>query len=113
MDSGGRMKQGQSRAAMTAKRLAPLCAWWLLLATANSFGQRYPILPVPGSPRSIYTMMQDSRSRIWMGTIDDLFCFDGVHFFSLRGYGYPRETAWNHPRPLGSFRDSDTWGGIR
>ena len=98
------MKQGHFRAAMTAKRLAPLCAWWLLLATANSFGQRYPILPVPGSPHSIYTMMQDSRSRIWMGTIDDLFCFDGVHFFSLRGYGYPRETA--------NALAEDTDGGI-
>ena len=53
--------------------------------------QHYPILPVPNSPHSIFAMMQDSQSALWLGTIDDVYRFDGEHFYSLREYGFPRE----------------------
>ena len=49
-------------------------------------------------------MMQDSHSRLWLGTIDDVQCFDGAHFFSLRQYGFPKEV------PNAFAEDSD--GGI-
>jgi len=75
-----------------------------VMATATAFAQHYPILPVPGSPHGIFSMMQDSRSAIWMGTIDDVLRFDGQHFYSLRQYGFPRET------PNSFAEDSD--GGI-
>ncbi|MGA3093381.1 MAG: serine/threonine-protein kinase [Terriglobales bacterium] len=77
------------------------CSCWLWLATVTSWGQRYPIVPVPNSPHGIFTMMQDSRSRIWLGTIDDVLCFDGVHFYSLRQYGFPKEV------PNGFAEDSE------
>jgi hypothetical protein len=56
---------------------------------------------VPNSPHGIFTMMQDSRSRIWLGTIDDVVCFDGVRFYSLRPYGFPKEV------PNGFAEDSE------
>lgn len=80
--------------------MACLC----LLAAATAFAQHYPVLPVPGAPHGIFTLMQDSRSALWMGTIDDVYCFDGEHFYSLRQYGFPRETA-------NSFAE-DSDGGI-
>lgn len=63
----------------------------LFFASLAAYGQRYPVIQVPGAPHGIFTMMQDSQSRIWMGTIDDVYCFDGVHFYSLRPYGFPKE----------------------
>lgn len=74
------------------------------LLAAASFAQHYPFLPVPGSPHGIFTMMQDSHSALWLGTIDDVVRFDGKHFYSLRPYGFPRET------PNSFAEDSD--GGI-
>lgn len=76
----------------------------MILATATACAQHYPILPVNGSPHGIFSMMQDSHSAIWMGTIDDVLRFDGQHFYSLRPYGFPRET------PNSFAEDSD--GGI-
>lgn len=73
-------------------------------AAAAACAQQYPILPVPGAPHGIFTMMQDSQSAIWMGTIDDVLRFDGEHFYSLRPYGFPKET------PNSFAEDSD--GGI-
>jgi len=75
-----------------------------MMAAAPACAQHYPIVPVPGSPHGIFTMMQDSQSAIWMGTIDDALRFDGQHFYSLRPYGFPRET------PNSFAEDSD--GGI-
>ena len=40
-------------------------------------------------------MMQDSQSALWLGTIDDVYRFDGEHFYSLRPYGFPRERVTN------------------
>jgi tRNA A-37 threonylcarbamoyl transferase component Bud32/ligand-binding sensor domain-containing protein len=81
------------------------CFCWLLLATTTLIGQRYPILPVPNSPHGIFTMIQDSNSRIWMGTIDDVICFDGVNFYSLRQYGFPKEV----PNAFAEDSDGGLW----
>jgi tRNA A-37 threonylcarbamoyl transferase component Bud32/ligand-binding sensor domain-containing protein len=77
----------------------------LLLAATASFSQRYPILHVADSPRGIFTMMQDSRSRIWMGTIDDVVSFDGARFYSLREYGFPKEI----PNGFGEDNEGGIW----
>lgn len=66
---------------------------FLFPATTTCLGQHYPILPVPGSPHGIVSMMQDSKSRIWVGTADDMLCFDGGRFYSIRPYGFPKEKA--------------------
>ena len=76
----------------------------MMVSAATACAQHYPILPVPGSPHGIFSMMQDSRSAIWMGTIDDVLCFDGERFYSLRTYGFPKETP-------NSFAE-DSEGGI-
>jgi protein kinase-like protein/two component regulator with propeller domain len=79
------------------------CCLWL--ATATLFAQHYPVLPVADSPHGIFTMMQDSRSRIWLGTIDDVVSFDGVHFYPLRQYGFPKET----PNSMAEDDDGGIW----
>lgn len=85
-----------------------LQAWlWncvVFTAAVVACAQKYPFVQVPGAPHGIYAMMQDSRSAIWLGTIDDVLSFDGEHFYSLRPYGFPRET------PNSFAEDSD--GGI-
>jgi hypothetical protein len=58
---------------------------------ATACAQHYPILPVPNSPHGIFAMMQDSQSALWLGTTDDVYRFDGEHFYSLRPYGFPAE----------------------
>ena len=75
------------------KHLVWICLSWLVALPYSMRAQRYPILPVPNSPHGIFTMMQDSRSGIWLGTIDDVFLFDGTRFYSLRPFGFPRETT--------------------
>jgi len=64
-----------------------------VLAVQSAAGQHYPILPVPNSPHNIFTLMQDRESRLWAGTMDDVYMFDGERFYSLRPLGFPRETA--------------------
>lgn len=76
----------------------------ILLLSATSFAQHYAILPVPGSPHGIFAMMQDRHSALWLGTIDDAVRFDGENFYSLRPYGFPKES------PNSFTEDSD--GGI-
>jgi ligand-binding sensor domain-containing protein/tRNA A-37 threonylcarbamoyl transferase component Bud32 len=85
-----RMASRSRKSAEYRVRIFLLCGLILLLP-ALGLGQHYPILPVPGSPHDIYAMMQDSKSRIWIGTKDDVFCFDGSQFYSLRSYGLPGE----------------------
>ena len=75
------------------------------LLAATSFAQHFPILAVPGSPHAIFTMMQDSRSALWLGTIDDVIRFDGERFYSLRPYGFPRET----PNSFAEDKDGGIW----
>jgi tRNA A-37 threonylcarbamoyl transferase component Bud32 len=76
----------------------------MMAAATTAWAQHYPILPMPGAPHGIFTLMQDSHSAIWVGTIDEVFRFDGEHFYSLRPYGFPKET------PNSFAEDSD--GGI-
>jgi len=76
----------------------------MALTAATVRAQHYPILPVPNSPHGIYTLFQDSRSALWLGTVNDVLRFDGEHFYSLRPYGFPREI------PVSFAEDSD--GGM-
>lgn len=94
-----------ARLSAVAAMRVPFSLSCLLLLTSASFGQRYPILQVPDSPRGIYTMMQDSHTRLWLGTIDDVICFDGVHFYSLRPYGFPKEA----PNSFAEDSDGGVW----
>jgi hypothetical protein len=83
------------RAAEYAKenvRATILLSLMLLFGSAG-FAQRYPILPVPNSPHGIVALYQDSKSRIWVGTKDSVYCFDGVNFYSLRQFGFPAEAV--------------------
>jgi hypothetical protein len=79
-----------------------ICAMALTAATVCA--QHYPILPVPNSPPGIYTLFQDSRSALWLGTANNVFRFDGEHFYSLRPYGFPKEV------PVSFAEDGD--GGM-
>ena len=56
--------------------------------------QQYPFLPIPGAPKSIKTIFQDSRGRLWLGG-RDLACFDGSRFFFLRDYGFPSVASYD------------------
>ncbi|MEI9977627.1 MAG: protein kinase [Edaphobacter sp.] len=79
--------------------------WGLVLLAAPLFAQHYPILPVAGSPNNIIVLFQDSKSRLWIGTDEDLICFDGTHFFSMRAYGFPKET----PRSITEDDEGGIW----
>ena len=76
---------------------APSCilTLWLLAGTGSqAFGQQYPFLPVPGSPKNVRTLFQDSRGRLWLGG-DDLAYFDGTRFSFLRDYGFPPAASYD------------------
>src|ERR1700735_3459110 len=74
---------------------ACILTWWLLSgAGSQSFGQQYPFLSVPGAPKNVRTLFQDSRGRLWMGG-DDLACFDGTRVFFLRDYGFPPAATYD------------------
>jgi len=78
--------------------------WGLLLWAAGLPAQQYPFLPVAHSPRNIERIIEDRQGRLWVGTHDDVECFDGTRFFSLREYGFPPVFAY------GLAEDSE--GGI-
>ena len=99
------MARGQGR--QSAWRL--LCLLAISLAAQVSTAQRYPVLLVPNSPRQIFTMMQDSQSRLWLGTIDNVYSFDGARFYSLRPYGFPRET----PNSMADDAEGGIWIGTQ
>jgi tRNA A-37 threonylcarbamoyl transferase component Bud32/ligand-binding sensor domain-containing protein len=44
---------------------------------------------VANSPKNIEHMLQDGQGRLWIATHDDVLCFDGSRFFSLRELGLP------------------------
>jgi tRNA A-37 threonylcarbamoyl transferase component Bud32/ligand-binding sensor domain-containing protein len=82
---------------------APSCIFaWSLLAGAGTqaFGQQYPFLPVPGSPKVVKTLFQDSRGRLWLGGPEPA-CFDGARFFFLRDYGFPHGEAYDFSEDTG------------
>ena len=81
---------------------------WLAAATICA-AQRYPFLLVPDSPHGIFTLMQDRESRIWLGTIDNVYSFDGERFYSLRDAGYPHEIANSYAEDPGG----DIWIGTQ
>jgi hypothetical protein len=68
--------------------------WLLAGACSAALGQQYPFLPVPGSPKGVTNLFQDSRGRIWLGGAQ-LSCFDGTRFFSLADYGLPKVTTYD------------------
>jgi hypothetical protein len=61
----------------------------LLLAARVLFGQQYPFLLVPNSPKTAGALMEDSRGRLWVGATDDAVIFDGSRFYSLHEAGFP------------------------
>jgi tRNA A-37 threonylcarbamoyl transferase component Bud32 len=67
---------------------AALCLFITCLWPGRVLGQQYPFLPVPGGPKSVESLFQDSRGRLWLGG-PELACFDGTRFFFLRDYGLP------------------------
>jgi tRNA A-37 threonylcarbamoyl transferase component Bud32/ligand-binding sensor domain-containing protein len=66
----------------------------LVLLASAGFGQQYPFLSVPGSPKSVKSLFQDSRGRLWLGGQQSA-CFDGTRFFFLRDYGFPDAEAYD------------------
>ena len=63
--------------------------WSFLLAAINGAAQQYPFVPIPDSPRNIEHILEDRQGRLWLSTHDDVLCFDGARFFSLRDFGFP------------------------
>jgi tRNA A-37 threonylcarbamoyl transferase component Bud32 len=53
--------------------------------------------------------MQDRESRLWTGTIDDAYMFDGERFYSLRPLGFPRET----PNAFAEDHEDGIWIGTQ
>jgi len=77
----------------------------VLLAAGGSgaFGQQYAFLPVPGSPKGVTSLFEDSRGRLWLGGSQPA-CFDGTRFYDLHAYGFPVADAYDF--------SEDTGGGI-
>ncbi len=72
--------------------LIPCAIMYVPLAVPVAFGQQYAFLPVPGGPRAVKALFQDSQGRLWMRgeqSGPELACFDGTRFFDLREYGFP------------------------
>jgi serine/threonine-protein kinase len=91
---------------LLAGKDAALCAFFFGLITifsADAFAHQYPFLSVPGGPKNVESLFQDSRGRLWLGGKEPA-CFDGSRFFFLRDYGFPPVQAY-------SFGE-DTSGGI-
>jgi hypothetical protein len=61
----------------------------LQLGIAVVAAQQYPFIPVPNAPKVINRLFQDSQSRLWVATDDDVQMFDGLRFYSLREAGFP------------------------
>ncbi len=80
-----------------------------MMASVPASAQQFPVLPVAGSPRGIYVLFQDHRSALWLGTIDDVVCFDGARFYSLRQYGFPKET----PNTFAEDSEGGIWIGTQ
>lgn len=72
--------------------MRPWLRWFALpvLYCTAAGAQHYPILPVAGSPGGIVTVFEDSRSALWIGTVEGAYSFDGTNFYPLQPYGLPR-----------------------
>ena len=71
-----------------------MAAWVAVLTCMPAVAQRFPIIRIPGSPKNVRVLFQDSRGRLWLGG-DQLACFDGVRFFFLSDYGFPAVTSYS------------------
>jgi ligand-binding sensor domain-containing protein len=69
--------------------------WGLLLPVTYLPAQQYPFLFVNNSPKNIERILEDQQGRLWVATHDDLLCFDGSRFFSLRNYGLPATPSYS------------------
>jgi ligand-binding sensor domain-containing protein/tRNA A-37 threonylcarbamoyl transferase component Bud32 len=78
--------------------------WGLPLLASALLAQQYPFVPVANSPKNIERILQDGQGRLWMSTHDDVLCFDGTRFFSLREFGLPAVLSYGLAE--------DTEGGI-
>lgn len=54
----------------------------------HASAQQYPFLPIPGTPKSVQRLFEDSRGRLWL-LGEELACYDGSRVFYLRDYGFP------------------------
>ena len=88
-------------------RAAVILGFLAVFLEAACLAQQYPVQLVPGSPKDIVKLMQDSLSRVWAATKDDLFMFDGVRFYSLHPYGFPQEG----PTTLAEDSSGGIWAG--
>ena len=70
------------------RSLSSIVPYLLLFMVQSVYGQQYPFLLLPGSPKNVRKMFQDSQGRLWLGG-EDLSFFDGSRFFWLRDYGFP------------------------
>ena len=61
---------------------------YLVGGSPAAFGQQYPFIPVPGSPKGVSSLFEDSKGRLWLGGRQSA-CFDGARFFPLSDYGLP------------------------
>src|ERR1039457_5153219 len=96
--------QTQMRPLYIRTHMYRVLVWGLLVGLPwPAFGQQYPILPVSGSPKSVKTLLQDSRGRLWLGG-DQVSCFDGTRFFFLRDYGLPPAITYNITEDPGGAR---------
>jgi tRNA A-37 threonylcarbamoyl transferase component Bud32 len=81
--------------------------WALPLVASALLGQQYPFVPVPNSPKNIERILQDKVGRLWMATHDDVVCFDGTRFFSLREFGFRAEISYG----LAEDAEGGIWSG--
>src|ERR1700723_1308885 len=83
-----------ARVAQTGIESCVVICVLLAVASSAAFAQQYPFLPVPGSPKNVKTLFEDSRGRLWLGG-DQLACFDGTRLFFLADYGFPAAATYS------------------
>ena len=87
-----RLPSALSRVSQNA--IASCAVIWALLAGSDALAQQYPFLPIPGAPKNVKVLFQDSRGRLWLGG-DQLACFDGTRLFLLGDYGFPAAATYS------------------
>ena len=75
-------------------RLCALVCGLIASFGTNASGQQYPFLAVPGAPKNVRILLQDSRGRLWLGG-DHLACYDGARLFFLADYGFPAAASYS------------------
>lgn len=72
------------------------------------FAQQMPFIFVPGGPANVQVIFQDHLGRLWVGGAEDVACFDGSRFYSLRDLGFPAATGTT---AITEDRDGAIWIG--